>query len=167
MASVQHNRESMPGAEGNAVPMLPLGCRRHLGPETPLWYNCHMAVLNLRGVPDELAQRLKADAALAGVSLRDYCVRLLSGRGVVVGTQGCNATLNLVSQDAPAKHREIVQTPESSAPSGDRRIERTAGTGLADASAALRSEGDSQSRPISCPTCGALRGHQKWCKSRR
>lgn len=62
--------------------MLPLGCRRHLGLETPFWYNCHMAVLNLRGVPDELAQRLKADAALAGVSLRDYCVRLLSGRGV-------------------------------------------------------------------------------------
>lgn len=41
-----------------------------------------MAVLNLRGVPDQLASQLKADAALMGRTLRDHCVQLLSGRGV-------------------------------------------------------------------------------------
>lgn len=38
-----------------------------------------MAILNLRGVPDELKSRLKAQAALAGESLRDHCVHILSG----------------------------------------------------------------------------------------
>ena len=111
-----------------------------------------MAVLNLRGVPDELAQKLKADAALAGVSLRDYCVLLLSGSGVVSGTQ-----------DAPANHREIVQSPGSSDPNTGPVAQRTeqrnsnAGGG-----------GASPSRLTSpCNDCGALIGHQKWCKSRR
>ena len=36
-----------------------------------------MAVLNLRGVPDELAKRLKSEAALVGISLREYCVGIL------------------------------------------------------------------------------------------
>ena len=118
-------------------------------------------------IPESLATEIQAEADAMGLPFSWAVRSRLSGRGVVVGTQGCNATLNLVSQDAPAKHREIVQTPGSSAPiSGDRRIEKTAGTGLADASAALRSEGDSQSRPISCPTCGALNGHQKWCKGK-
>ena len=48
------------------------------------WYNMYMAVLNLRGVPDRVAQKLKADAALSGSTLRDYCVLLLSGRTSVI-----------------------------------------------------------------------------------
>jgi hypothetical protein len=36
-----------------------------------------MAVLNLRDVPDELAAKLKSEAALVGISLREYCVGIL------------------------------------------------------------------------------------------
>lgn len=111
-----------------------------------------MAVLNLRGLPDELAQKLKADAALAGASLKDYCVRLLSGSGLVSG-----------NQDAPAHHREIVQSPGSRAsntgPVAQRTEQRNSNAG---------GGGASLSRPTSpCNDCGALIGHQKWCKSRR
>lgn len=42
-----------------------------------------MAVLNLRNVPDELAAYLKSEAALAGISLRDYCVEIFKARGEV------------------------------------------------------------------------------------
>lgn len=42
-----------------------------------------MAVLNLRNVPDELAAYLKSEAALAGISLRDYCVAIFKARGEV------------------------------------------------------------------------------------
>jgi hypothetical protein len=37
-----------------------------------------MAVLNLRGVPDGLVARLKSEAALRGIHLRDHCVCILS-----------------------------------------------------------------------------------------
>jgi plasmid stability protein len=45
-------------------------------------YNCYMAVLSLRQFPDGLMARLKSDAALAGKTLRDHCVEVLSGSGV-------------------------------------------------------------------------------------
>lgn len=36
------------------------------------FYVCHMAMIQLRNVPDELHRRLKSRAALAGMSLSDY-----------------------------------------------------------------------------------------------
>ncbi len=129
--------------------MLPLGCRRHLGLETPFWYNCHMAVLNLRGVPDELAQRLKADAALAGVSLRDYCVRLLSGRGVEGHAAGGNES------------QVVASARERCAP-------RIASSHTQARKAKPQQQVSSPAAPTKpCDDCGALIGHQKWCKSRR
>lgn len=56
-----------------------------------------MAVLNVRNVPDVLMQRIKSEAALSGVTLREFVVRVLSGDRVVeavvtdgatVGTEG-------------------------------------------------------------------------------
>ena len=39
-----------------------------------------MPSLNLRGVPTVTMQKLKSEAALAGRSLRDYCVAKLTGQ---------------------------------------------------------------------------------------
>jgi plasmid stability protein len=41
-----------------------------------------MGQLNLRDVPDELIGQLKADAALRGMKLKEYCVRVLQGDSV-------------------------------------------------------------------------------------
>ena len=38
-----------------------------------------MADLNIRNVPPETLRRLKADAALNGMTLREWCLRLLNG----------------------------------------------------------------------------------------
>lgn len=40
-----------------------------------------MAVINLRGVPDNLAAQLKSEAALAGLGFHEYCVVILERRG--------------------------------------------------------------------------------------
>lgn len=44
-----------------------------------MWYIMYMAVLNLRGIPENLMRRLKADASLKGMTLLDHCVGVLGG----------------------------------------------------------------------------------------
>jgi hypothetical protein len=54
-----------------------------------------MAVLNIREVPEELARRLKSEAALMGKPLREYCISLLErgGRDVAEGIAGAGDTI--------------------------------------------------------------------------
>ena len=47
-----------------------------------------MAVLNLRGVNDGLAAFLKAEASMAGLPLREYCIAILEMRGQLGLTWG-------------------------------------------------------------------------------
>ena len=88
-----------------------------------------MAVLNLRGVPDELAKRLKSEAALVGISLREYCVGILGcamavadkkwpwdGYGVSGAGSGVSKKIAEVSAGAVAQDAGVA--PEEALPRG-------------------------------------------------
>lgn len=138
-------------------------------------YIVYMAVLNLRGVPDELACRLKADAALRGASLRDYCVLLLSGRGVDAKAADTHRSLGHAStrseQDSSGLHHpmlsEQVSSPAAPTKQPKEAINADRGDLRSDLCGTDRRGDDPQPDParvVGCPSCGSLSGHQKWCK---
>lgn len=43
---------------------------------------CDMGDLNLRDVPEELRARLKTEAAVAGIPMREHCLRLLGAERI-------------------------------------------------------------------------------------
>jgi len=91
-------------------------------------------------VPEDLHRRLKADAAGAGMTLGARCVAVLqAGTGLVL--------------DADEKREAEMQ-----------RRRRAV-----NASVVLNPDypGKIKTPPLfrsGCPSCGALTGHQKWCK---
>ena len=100
------------------------------------WYICYMAVLNLRGIPTGLVQTLKADAALAGVTLRDHCVRLLGDPGPRAQRLEQETHNPLVVGSNPS--RPTICAPDDP----DHRIASS-----------------------SCPDCGSVGStHQRWCQ---
>jgi hypothetical protein len=91
-----------------------------------------MAALNLRGVDNGLMAALKSEAALAGVSLREYCVSILEDRGN--GDDGITAALDRAAAKKIADvSAGVVGENPACAPMGKR--------GLGESEAELSDEG--------------------------
>jgi hypothetical protein len=93
-------------------------------------YTCYVADLNIRNVDSKLIARLKSDAALSGMTLREWCLQKLEGTAVAQGRE---------RRPMPSKTGQ-TEVDGSSPSSGPSNISH------------------------GCKTCGALVGHQKWCK---
>lgn len=80
-----------------------------------MWYIVYMAVLNLRGVPEELARRLKANASLRGQTLLDYCVEVLSESSSVggVGMRGGDGVPGGVRVAGSDADRKVHAVPKA------------------------------------------------------
>lgn len=72
-----------------------------------------MAVLNLRGVPAETIRRLKVNAASNGVSLKDWCMRLLENYESGNGNRRINESGGLGAIPREPERRENLPRTET------------------------------------------------------
>ncbi len=133
--------------DGRVAEIGAFGRQKSRGSSWSKWYICYMAVLNLRGIPNGLVQTLKADAALAGVTLRDHCVRLLAAQ--------CPAADPRDTASGPVVHR----------------LDHGTHNPLVRATTPSRTtifavdEPDPPLSSASCPDCGSVGStHQRWCQ---
>jgi hypothetical protein len=98
-----------------------------------------MADLNLRNLPAWLIKRLKVQAAKRDLTLRAHCIEMLAGTAAEVS--------GVDRSQYPGK----LETPTNPLP----------------LRASVDYPGKIKTPPLfrsGCPSCGALTGHQKWCK---
>lgn len=104
-----------------------------------------MADLNIRNVDPQLISELKAEAAILGTNLKSYVMATLVGRVRPMGTAQITRAQwpgKLVPGEAGDERKAVI----------DEAVEYH------------RIDANSGLRP--CAECGALIGHQKWCKGK-
>lgn len=117
----------------------------------------HMSMVRIAArIPESLATEIQAEADAMGLPFSWAVRRRLSGRGVeIVAVTGrkCKDTL---SREAGG-----IQPTKS----GNKDVTRECKSSEVPFDSATHKQVSSPAAPTnSCPKCGALSGHQKWCK---
>lgn len=110
-------------------------------------------------IPAETMEALRREALELERSVSWVIVRKLSGRGVEGHAQGKPIGVHSLSQ--PSIGTGLADAQQVSSPAAPTNPQ---GRPAEDFTAMARDREKSVPESKSCPNCGALSGHQKWCK---
>ena len=113
-------------------------------------------LISLR-IPDWLLERIDGEAAGRERS-RNYVIAKCLEREFNPKQASPASPTNMTGNSSNARSQYLHKR--------GRNAQKNGASGGSDAGAVQMDVGDQQSRPKSCPDCGALNGHQKWCNAR-